>query len=59
MSSFRRALELAPFPGPAVLQHLQGPSYMYAIVMDPRIRASWDRNHVPPDPPLGVNRHED
>lgn len=36
--NFRQALELMPASGPGELQHLQGPSYTWAVLMDPRIR---------------------
>lgn len=39
---FRRALERAPFASTSVLQDLRGPSYLYAILMDNRIRPAWD-----------------
>ncbi len=39
-SSFRQAIELMPVDGPGRLQHLQGPSYLYAILMDPRVRGT-------------------
>lgn len=37
-SDFEKALELVPFGNTVPLQHLRGPSYLYAILMDPRIR---------------------
>ncbi|HEX7002653.1 MAG TPA: hypothetical protein VF168_00490 [Trueperaceae bacterium] len=37
-SQFERALELVPLENTAAVQHLQGPSYIYAILMDPRVR---------------------
>jgi hypothetical protein len=37
-SDFERALDLVPLEGPGQIQHLQGPSYVYAILMDERIR---------------------
>lgn len=36
--NFQQALVLVPASGPCELQHLQGPSYTWAILMDPRIR---------------------
>lgn len=39
-SDFERALELVPLENTVPLQSLQGPSYLYAILMDPRIRQS-------------------
>lgn len=39
-SHFGRALELVPLEDTVPVQHLQGPSYIYAILMDPRIRQS-------------------
>ncbi|MBM4044351.1 MAG: hypothetical protein FJ279_04490 [Planctomycetes bacterium] len=38
-SDFARALELVPLRGPGEIQHLQGPSFIYAILMDSRIRS--------------------
>lgn len=38
-SQFARALELLPLRGPGEIQHLRGPSFVYAILTDPRI--SW------------------
>ena len=35
---FEKALQLVPFESTTVLQHLQGPSYIYAVLMDARIR---------------------
>lgn len=35
---FERALARLPFPNTVVLQDLRGPSYIYAILVDPRIR---------------------
>lgn len=37
-AQLEEALRLVPFPSTTVLQHFQGPSYIYAILMDPRIR---------------------
>ena len=37
-SHFEEALALMPLKSTVPLQHLQGPSYIYAIMMDPRIR---------------------
>jgi hypothetical protein len=39
-SQFARALGRLPVSGPGHLQELQGPSYIYAILMDARIRGS-------------------
>jgi hypothetical protein len=36
-SHFRQALNRAPLQGPGQLQDLQGPSYLWAILTDPRI----------------------
>ena len=36
-SQFEKALERVPVAGPGDLQDLQGPSYLYAILTDPRI----------------------
>ena len=36
-SDFEKALQLMPLRGPGQIQHLQGPSYIYAILTDPRI----------------------
>ena len=35
---FAKALEMVPLAGPGEIQHLQGPSYVYAVLMDRRIR---------------------
>lgn len=41
-SDFARALNLVPLASTGPLQHLQGPSYLYAILMDDRIsRGDW------------------
>ena len=37
-SDFKKALGLVPLTSTVGLQHLQGPSYIYAVLMDPRIR---------------------
>ena len=37
-SSFEEAFARMPVPGPGALQDLQGPSYLYAILTDPRVR---------------------
>jgi hypothetical protein len=37
-TDFEKALQV-PLNGPGEIQHLQGPSYTYALLMDPRIRA--------------------
>lgn len=39
-SDFEEALHLVPLDGPGQVQHLQGPSFVYAILMDERIRQS-------------------
>ncbi len=39
-SDFERALGMVPLENTVPLQSLQGPSYLYAILMDPRIRQS-------------------
>ena len=36
-SQFAEALALAPLTSTTQLQHLQGPSYLFAILTDPRI----------------------
>jgi len=38
-SDFRKAHERWPLRGPGEIQDLQGPSYVYAILADPRIAA--------------------
>lgn len=40
---FEQALGLLPLENTAPVQHLRGPSYIYSILMDPRIRKqdSW------------------
>lgn len=37
-SHFARAFELVPLPSTVPVQDLQGPSYLYAILMDDRVR---------------------
>lgn len=37
-SQFEQAVARLPLDGPGQLQDLQGPSYLYAILMDARIR---------------------
>lgn len=39
MVHFERALEAVPLENTTQVQHLRGPSYIFAILMDPRIRA--------------------
>lgn len=39
-SHFAKAIDLVPLSGPSEIQHLRGPSYIYAILMDQRIRQS-------------------
>jgi hypothetical protein len=38
-SNFARAWEMVPLRSTVPLQSFQGPSYIYAILMDPRVRA--------------------
>ena len=41
-AAFEEALELVPLKNTVPVQHLRGPSYIYAILMDKRIRkADW------------------
>lgn len=40
ISYFEKAVELLPLENTVPVQHLRGPSYIYAILMDRRIR--WD-----------------
>ncbi|MFC2145432.1 hypothetical protein ACFLQQ_03790 [Actinomycetota bacterium] len=37
-SDFKEALELVPLKDTTLVHHLRGPSYIYAILMDRRIR---------------------
>jgi hypothetical protein len=37
-SNFEEAFRLAPLKNTVPVQHLQGPSYIYAVLMDKRIR---------------------
>ena len=37
-SHFAEAMQLMPLSNTTDLQHLRGPSYLFAILMDPRIR---------------------
>ena len=39
-SHFEKAFRLVPLDGPSQVYRLQGPSYLYAILMDDRIRAN-------------------
>lgn len=39
-SQFEQAHDLVPLPSTRPVQHLQAPSYIYAILMDPRVRGS-------------------
>lgn len=39
-SHFEEAFQLVPLPDTISVQHLRGPSYIYAILMDSRIRLS-------------------
>jgi hypothetical protein len=39
-SQFEEAFGLVPLPDTTSVQHLRGPSYIYAILMDNRIRLS-------------------
>jgi hypothetical protein len=39
-SHFEKAFELVPLESTVPLQSLQGPSYVYAVLMDRRIRGS-------------------
>lgn len=39
-TNFQKAAELMPAVGPGQLKHQQGSSYTWAILMDPRVRAS-------------------
>lgn len=39
-SQFLKAYERSPLRGPGALQDLQGPSYLYAILTDPRVTAT-------------------
>lgn len=38
-SEFKKAFDLVPLDSTVPVQHLRGPSYLYAILMDPRIRS--------------------
>ena len=37
-SHFEQAIPLMPLENTTAVQHLRGPSYIYSILMDPRIR---------------------
>ena len=37
-SDFQKAFDRFPVSGPGALHDLQGPSYIYSILMDPRVR---------------------
>lgn len=38
-SQIRQALQRMPVEGPGALQDLRGPSYLFALLMDKRIRS--------------------
>jgi hypothetical protein len=38
---FAKALDLVPLTGPGQILYLQGPSYVYAVLMDDRIRSGY------------------
>ena len=40
-SDFEEALDCVPLANTVAVQHLQGPSYIYAILMDPRVRGGY------------------
>ena len=46
-SHLERALNRAPLTGPRQLQDLQGPSYLFAILTDPRVSSSGSVADVP------------
>jgi hypothetical protein len=49
LKQIEMALDRAPFSSTTVLQDLRGPSYIYAVLMDARIRPAWDASvMVPP-----------
>jgi hypothetical protein len=37
-SDFEKAIDLLPLESTVAVQHLRGPSYIYAVLMDKRIR---------------------
>lgn len=39
-TQLEQAYQLVPLKGPGQVQHLRAPSYIFAILMDPRIRQS-------------------
>ncbi len=41
-SEFLKALEYLPLENTSPIQHLRGPSYLYSILMDPRVRKADD-----------------
>lgn len=41
-AEFEKALDLLPLESTAAVQHLRGPSYLYSILMDVRVRRSDD-----------------
>lgn len=45
-SQFMKAHERSPLKGPGELQDLQGPSYLYAILSDPRVTSSASMHEV-------------
>jgi hypothetical protein len=41
IGQFEKALSFLPLDGTKDIQHLQGPSYIYAILMDNRVRDNY------------------
>jgi hypothetical protein len=56
-TQFQKAYERSPLQGPGQLQDLQGPSYLFAILTDPRV--AQDNPTLPSSPDLIVESQED
>src|SRR5665647_1476032 len=52
-SQFARAYERLPLRGPGQLQDLQGPSYLYAILTDPRVDSIGSAASIQSRSPIG------
>jgi len=46
-TQFQRAYERSPLSGPGKLRDLQGPSYLFAILTDPRVATGSDEGRGP------------
>jgi hypothetical protein len=48
-TQFEKAYERSPLSGPGQLQDLQGPSYLFAVLTDPRVAQDNPPRPTPPD----------